>query len=276
MNACPCGGLPAGASRRVLRSRAENERGRDTAETLMRSRRWPTSWRGGPPVPHVDPLTRPADLHLHRDPVDGLGLDSTVDGGPEDEHGIVEFTAAHASEGRSLELHEVSEFARRAKVLDVRGPPRNERAAPGGSRRRRAQKGRAMNIRSAGRHHHVATDVIVNAATPAARRREWTARSTGRRAAAAGAPSRGRRHAQGLAGSGRGHGRASHLPARGWPPDGGPAYANTKDKSDSSRRAPATGSRCAWWNESRASSMAFPAISAGMTGGRLTVPRRSW
>ena len=45
-----------------------------------------------------------------------------MDGGPEDEHGIVEFTAAHVNEGRSLELHEVSEFARRAKRWMYVGP----------------------------------------------------------------------------------------------------------------------------------------------------------
>ncbi len=125
MNVCPCGGLPAGASLNECCGPAlSNETWPETAEALMRSRY--TAYTMGA-EDHLfrtwHPLTRPAEISI--DPETrwmGLRVDSTVDGGPEDEHGIVEFTAAHVSEGRSLELHEVSEFARRAKRWMYVGP----------------------------------------------------------------------------------------------------------------------------------------------------------
>jgi SEC-C motif-containing protein len=88
-----------------------NERWADTAEELMRSRY--TAYALGD-VDHLfrswHPATRPDDLdqlaHL-----DWLGLEilETVDGGPADDYGIVEFRATHVGGT----LHERSRFMRR-------------------------------------------------------------------------------------------------------------------------------------------------------------------
>ena len=69
------------------------------------------------------PRTRPADLSL--DPGTrwrGLRVESTAAGGPEDEHGTVEFTAAFVADGEAGEVHEVSEFTRRASRWMYVGP----------------------------------------------------------------------------------------------------------------------------------------------------------
>ena len=45
-----------------------------------------------------------------------------MDGGAEDDHGVVEFTASYVSNGEPGRLHEVSEFTRRAKRWMYVGP----------------------------------------------------------------------------------------------------------------------------------------------------------
>jgi SEC-C motif-containing protein len=89
-----------------------NERAADTAEELMRSRY--TAYALGD-VDHVfrswHPATRPDDLaQLPSTQWLGLEVLEVVDGGPADDHGIVEFRARYA--GGSL--HERSRFTRRA------------------------------------------------------------------------------------------------------------------------------------------------------------------
>ena len=89
-----------------------NERWADTAEELMRSR-YAAYVLGD--VDHVfrswHPATRPDDL-AELPHVEWLGLEvvETVDGGPADDLGIVEFRARYAGGV----LHERSRFGRRA------------------------------------------------------------------------------------------------------------------------------------------------------------------
>lgn len=89
-----------------------NERAADTAEELMRSRY--TAYALGD-VDHVfrswHPATRPDDL-AQLPSTEWLGLEvlDVVDGGPADDHGIVEFRARYAGGA----LHERSRFTRRA------------------------------------------------------------------------------------------------------------------------------------------------------------------
>jgi SEC-C motif-containing protein len=89
-----------------------NERWADTAEELMRSRY--TAYTLGD-VDHLfrswHPGTRPDDL-AELAHVDWTGLDvlETVDGGPGDDYGIVEFRASYVGGA----LHERSRFMRRA------------------------------------------------------------------------------------------------------------------------------------------------------------------
>lgn len=89
-----------------------NERGADTAEELMRSRY--TAYVLGD-VDHLfrswHPATRPDDLDsLPRLDWRGLEILEVVEGGPADDHGIVEFRATHDAGA----LHERSRFMRRA------------------------------------------------------------------------------------------------------------------------------------------------------------------
>lgn len=89
-----------------------NERPADTAEELMRSRY--TAYVLGD-VDHVfrswHPATRPDDLaELPAVEWQGLEIVQTVDGGPDDDYGVVEFRARHAGGT----LHEHSRFSRRA------------------------------------------------------------------------------------------------------------------------------------------------------------------
>ena len=62
------------------------------------------------------PAQRPKTLDLTRDHTEWLGLQivDTVDGGPEDSQGIVEFVARFRSQGQSQTLHERSRFVRSA------------------------------------------------------------------------------------------------------------------------------------------------------------------
>ncbi|WP_281273745.1 YchJ family protein [Nocardioides pocheonensis] len=107
---CPCGsGL---AYDECCGPVVRNERPADTAEELMRSRY--TAYALGD-VDHVfrswHPATRPDELdQLPRLDWTGLEIVETVDGGPGDDHGVVEFRASYAGGV----LHERSRFTRRA------------------------------------------------------------------------------------------------------------------------------------------------------------------
>ena len=59
------------------------------------------------------PQTRPASLDLGQ-PVRGIGLKivATEAGGPEEDHGTVEFLAHHETGGRARKRHERSRFQR--------------------------------------------------------------------------------------------------------------------------------------------------------------------
>jgi SEC-C motif-containing protein len=108
--ACPCG---SGESYDACCGPiVRNERSADTAEELMRSRF--TAFALGD-VDHVfrswHPATRPDDLDSLPD-LEWLGLEilDVVDGGPGDDHGVVEFVATHTGGAQ----HERSRFTRRA------------------------------------------------------------------------------------------------------------------------------------------------------------------
>jgi SEC-C motif-containing protein len=107
---CPCGSRETydACCGPIVR----NERPADTAEELMRSRY--SAYALGD-VDHLFrtwyPGTRPDDL-AELAQLDWLGLEilEVVDGGPTDDHGIVEFVARHAGGT----LHERSRFVRTA------------------------------------------------------------------------------------------------------------------------------------------------------------------
>jgi SEC-C motif-containing protein len=107
---CPCG---SGESYDACCGPiVRNERPADTAEELMRSRY--TAYVLDD-VDHVfrswHPATRPDDLaELPHVDWRALEIVETVDGGPGDDHGIVEFRAIHAGGVQ----HERSRFVRRA------------------------------------------------------------------------------------------------------------------------------------------------------------------
>lgn len=110
---CPCGsGEPFG---RCCLPLHRGERQADTAEALMRARYsayavgdldyiWQT-WH---------PRTRPPQL-AGRLSWTGLQILDTVDGGPGDQSGEVEFRAHYRDGGRTGALHERSRFAVRAR-----------------------------------------------------------------------------------------------------------------------------------------------------------------
>ena len=110
--ACPCGtGRPyAGCCGRL-----HDGQPAATAEELMRSRY--AAYALGRPD-HVlrtwHPRTRPDDL-TGIDATTWLGLEvvGTVDGGPDDETGTVEFRARFATQRGEATLHETSRFERR-------------------------------------------------------------------------------------------------------------------------------------------------------------------
>ena len=109
---CPCG---TGATYddccgRLHRGAAEAE----TAEELMRSR------YAAYAVAHLDhvfrtwhPRTRPDDLDRQRLEWTGLEILDVVNGGPDDDQGIVEFAAHYLGPGGAGTLHERSTFERR-------------------------------------------------------------------------------------------------------------------------------------------------------------------
>jgi SEC-C motif-containing protein len=60
------------------------------------------------------PRTRPADVTIDADIIwRGLEVTDTVAGGPEDDHGEVEFTARYEDDGGQNAMHERSRFERR-------------------------------------------------------------------------------------------------------------------------------------------------------------------
>jgi SEC-C motif-containing protein len=98
-----CGPFIAGTS---LPGTAEQlMRSRFTAYTLNNTDYLSATWH---------PATRPPDLTADQ-PVHWLGLRivTTAAGGPDDQHGVVEFIARYKSGGRAFRLHERSRFERR-------------------------------------------------------------------------------------------------------------------------------------------------------------------
>lgn len=60
------------------------------------------------------PRTRPKNLTVEPTNWTGLRIVSTTDGGPQDDHGVVEFIASwREPDGGVASMHEVSRFARR-------------------------------------------------------------------------------------------------------------------------------------------------------------------
>jgi SEC-C motif-containing protein len=116
---CPCGSGAAFGD--CCGPVVGGERLAETAEALMRSRY--TAFATGS-ADHLfrtwHPRTRPADVELDASiRWTGLVVLRTEAGGPDDDHGVVEFVASWVGSadtggaGRG-ELHEVSRFARRA------------------------------------------------------------------------------------------------------------------------------------------------------------------
>ena len=112
---CPCGADSTRTYATCCGPLHLGERRAETAEELMRSRYSAfalgledylvTTWH---------PRTRPQELELPDREWLGLTVLDTVDGGPQDEEGIVEFEARYADGSRSGVQRERSTFARRA------------------------------------------------------------------------------------------------------------------------------------------------------------------
>ena len=109
---CPCG---SGTAYAACCGPLHDGQPAQTAEALMRSRY--TAYAVG----HLDhvfrtwhPRTRPADVTLPA--VEWLGLEvlRTVDGGLDDETGVVEFRARSRDAAGEHVMHETSRFERRA------------------------------------------------------------------------------------------------------------------------------------------------------------------
>lgn len=114
---CPCGGLPQGLTfAECCQPLLEGARQARTAEELMRSRY--TAFAVGD-ADHLfrtwHPKTRPADTQPEPN-VDWCGLDilDTVDGGEDDDSGIVEFAAHFSADGDDGLMRERSTFSKRA------------------------------------------------------------------------------------------------------------------------------------------------------------------
>jgi SEC-C motif-containing protein len=88
----------------------------ETAEALMRSRF--AAYRDGDVawiLQSWHPSTRPADVDLSDNPRwRGLQIVDTVDGGPADDRGVVQFRATYVVDGRLGILHERSRFVKEA------------------------------------------------------------------------------------------------------------------------------------------------------------------
>ncbi|TFC95855.1 hypothetical protein E3O65_03265 [Cryobacterium breve] len=109
---CPC--LSGNPSAECCGRFHRGDASAPTAEALMRSRY--AAFALGEPdylLATWHPLTRPETLELDGD-VRWLRLDivRTVQGGPFDSEGVVEFTAHSRSGGAAVQQHEVSRFVR--------------------------------------------------------------------------------------------------------------------------------------------------------------------
>lgn len=112
MTPCPCGGASYEACCGPLH---DGQRQAETAEALMRSRY--SAFAKG-----LDdylfrtwhPRTRPEDVSSADTTWTGLRILEVVDGGPNDQHGIVEFEARYSAAGRPGVMVERSTFERRA------------------------------------------------------------------------------------------------------------------------------------------------------------------
>jgi SEC-C motif-containing protein len=112
--ACPCGtGEPYVRCCGPLHA---GDRHADTAEALMRSRYSAFAVRDAVYLAATwDPGTRPGDITLDPDlQWTRLRVLAVQDGGPTDEHGVVEFRAHFRRQGEPDVLHERSTFVRRA------------------------------------------------------------------------------------------------------------------------------------------------------------------
>ena len=113
LEACPCGsGSPYGGCCGPLHDGGAAP----TAEALMRSRYAAYALGRSDYVFRTwHPRTRPEDVSPAADVTwEGLEVVRTVDGGPDDATGIVEFRARYRTGGREHALHETSLFERRA------------------------------------------------------------------------------------------------------------------------------------------------------------------
>ncbi len=110
---CPCGtGEPYAGCCRPLHAA---ERHASTAEELMRSRYTAFVVRDADYLARTwHPRTRPDRIDLDAAEWRGLTIVRSVDGGPAEDQGTVEFVARWALSGRRGEQHEVSRFTRRA------------------------------------------------------------------------------------------------------------------------------------------------------------------
>lgn len=108
---CPCGSEAAYAQ--CCEPLIANQERANTAEQLMRSRYTAYVLGDGDHLFRSwHPATRPSGLDVQPDP-DWLSLDiiDVVDGGPDDDTGVVEFVARHVDGV----LHERSRFTRRGR-----------------------------------------------------------------------------------------------------------------------------------------------------------------
>lgn len=116
---CPCGGASYAECCGPLHDGAKAV----TAEALMRSR-YSAFVRGLPNYLYRTwhPRNRPETVRMLGGEWQGLEVVATELGGADDETGVVEFRARYLEQGVLRELHETSEFARRAGRWFYVGP----------------------------------------------------------------------------------------------------------------------------------------------------------
>ena len=120
MSRCPCG---SGATYDACCEPVHDGHPAPTAERLMRSRY--SAFALGLPGPLYrtwHPRTRPATVRMLGGEWLGLSVVSAELGGVDDDTGFVEFRARYLEQGVLRELHETSEFARRAGRWFYVGP----------------------------------------------------------------------------------------------------------------------------------------------------------